>query len=361
MRTIIAYIILFLLPILPCKGQSLDVHHIDVGQGDATFIVVKDALGNITGTSLIDGGLKRYGQPIIDYIKDTLHINRINSVIATHYDQDHVGGLAVLLDYAYNNPGQLKVDSVFDRGDVLYPHPNKGKDYKTQAKKFGGARKTLVPGKKIYLYTDTSSPGTYTISMFCICVNGSVYVSDTVNFPVVTSTRNADENDLSTGFVVTYAKFKYLTCGDIGGKRGSQAGTCDGSYDCKFEDLETNVVGYSGAVSAYKLNHHGSRCSSNLNWISRTGSPVAIISSGKNGHYKHPRKEVVVELDAATNIQKYYLTANINYYNRPLGTKGILNANPGQPVELTVNRTNYGVSIADSSIFTVQGQKFKKD
>ncbi len=346
-------------------AQTLDIHHIDVGQGDATFIVAKDSNGTVVNTVLLDGGLKRNGQPIITYITTVLNISRINYVIASHYDVDHVSGLAVVLEYARKNPGTLTVDSVMDRGLVLYNNPKKGKAYKTQAALYGARRKTLVPGKKIILYNDLTGgtrTGAYTISMDCLCVNGNVYVDDSTNYNAVAAITNKDENDLSTGFILRYGKFKYLTCGDIGGKRGKQAATCDGSYGCNFADLETNVIAVAGQVSAYKLNHHGSRCSSNFNWVSQVVSPVAVISSGKAGTYKHPREEVVQELNSSDSLVNFYMTSAVNYYGRSITApgKGILNPASGQPINLSVLRVNYGINITTRSVFSVQGTRYDK-
>jgi competence protein ComEC len=345
------------------QAQSLEIHHLDVGQGDATFIVAKDSNGVVANTVLIDGGLKRYGQPIINYVRDTLHIDTIDYVIASHYDHDHVAGLAVVLDYALSLGATLKVDSVLDRGLVLYPDPNKGKTYKAQAARYGARRRTLTPGDTIMLFNDLTGgtkTGMYSIYMFCLCVNGSVYASPPPFYNAVATLSFPDENDLSTGFIIKYGKFKYLTCGDIGGKRGNQAATCDGSYGCNFANLETNVIAQSGPVSSYKINHHGSRCSSNGNWISNAQSPVAVISSGKNGRYKHPRAEVVAELNAADSLVNFYMTASVNYYGRILLPKGILNPVAGKPVDLIVRRTTYGINITTRSVFTVAGKRFDK-
>lgn len=342
-------------------GQTLDIHHLDVGQGDATFIVAKDSLGMVANTVLIDGGLKRYGQPIINYVTATLNIDTINYVVATHYDNDHVGGLAVVLKYALENPA-LTVDSVFDRGQIIYNHPNKGKAYKAQATRYGTRRKTVTPGDTVFLFNDESggtTTGAYSIHMVCLCVNGSVY--GTPNYNAVALLSDPDENDLSIGYIVTYGKFKYLTCGDIGGKRNNQPATCDGSYSCNFADIETNVIAQSGSVSAYKMNHHGSRCSSNDSWVSQAACPVAIISSGRNGRYKHPREEVVQALNASDSLVNFYMTSGTNYYNRTIPPKGILNPNPGAPINLTVRRVNYGINITDKSVFSVQGTRYDKN
>ncbi|SDT56146.1 Metal-dependent hydrolase, beta-lactamase superfamily II [Mucilaginibacter mallensis] len=347
----VAVICLLLLSSLAAQPQSVVIHHIDVGQGDATFIVARDGAGNISRTVLIDGGLKRCGQTIINYLTGTLHITHINAVIASHYDNDHVGGLAVILTNAVG----IVIDSVFDRGDILFPHPAKGAAYRTAAIAYGNRRATLIPGKSLVLFYDNTG-GTHTIQLSCLCVNGSVY-NPNGNFNAVSTIANPDENDLSTGFLLTYGKFRYLTCGDIGGKHGQQAGTCAGTYGCNFADLETNVIGQSGPVSAYKINHHGSRCSTNAAWVSGAKAAVAIISSGRNGTYKHPRPEVIALLQTDPDMQAYYMTSEQDYYQR-LGNKGVLN-NPHQPaIDLSVQKETNHVDITTTCNFSVGAQVY---
>ena len=207
-----------------------------------------------------------------------------------------------------------------------------------------------------------SHTGQYSRKMTCLCVNGSVYTSPFSSYKIVTTTT-VDENDLSTGFSISYGQFIYLTCGDIGGKRGNQSGGCDGSYGCKFFDIETNVSALfagGGGVSAYKTNHHGSRCSTNPKWVSDLKAPVAINSSGKYDNYKHPREEVVRELNNSPAMVNFFLTAPVNYYRRSLPPKGVLNPAPGRPIVLTVNRVNNDTPIIFKSIFNVQGVYYRK-
>ena len=66
------------------------VHFIDVGQADSTFI----ELGN-GQTMLIDAGLG--GDDVVKYIKD-LQYSDIDFVVATHPHDDHIGGMATVLD-----------------------------------------------------------------------------------------------------------------------------------------------------------------------------------------------------------------------------------------------------------------------
>src|ERR1051325_7505565 len=84
-------------------SQQLEIHHIDVGQGDATLFIIKDRGNNVKSTVLIDGGGPRKGNVVLAYIEG-LGIHKIDYLIASHYDSDHAGGLASIIDFAQANP-----------------------------------------------------------------------------------------------------------------------------------------------------------------------------------------------------------------------------------------------------------------
>ena len=99
---------------------SLEIHHIDVGQGDATFIVARD-VNQVTGavlferSALIDGGRLNQAVNIDNYITGLVpQVPQLDVMVATHYDQDHFNGLRGLLNLnvnTYNNT------IIFDRGE----------------------------------------------------------------------------------------------------------------------------------------------------------------------------------------------------------------------------------------------------
>lgn len=77
---------------------SLEIHHIDVVQGDSTLIIATD--GNDQRSILIDGGRSEQAQSVHAYVAARLAfhgINRLDTMIASHYDIDHSKGLTELL------------------------------------------------------------------------------------------------------------------------------------------------------------------------------------------------------------------------------------------------------------------------
>ena len=69
-------------------NQSLEVHHINVGQGESIYLEFLD------GTDvLIDAGKSNYGKIVVDYLNSQEKSMEIDYLIATHPDADHVGGM----------------------------------------------------------------------------------------------------------------------------------------------------------------------------------------------------------------------------------------------------------------------------
>ena len=67
------------------------VHFIDVGQGDCIFIELPNSK-----TCIIDGGSSVYSSEVVKYIQN-LGYSKIDLMVATHSDADHVGGLSAVL------------------------------------------------------------------------------------------------------------------------------------------------------------------------------------------------------------------------------------------------------------------------
>ena len=72
--------------------DDLHIYFVDVGQADAAIITCSDDV------LMIDGGNVADSQLIFSVLRNTLGIEHINYMIATHPHEDHVGGLAAALN-----------------------------------------------------------------------------------------------------------------------------------------------------------------------------------------------------------------------------------------------------------------------
>src|SRR5690349_15361320 len=98
--------LLLLLPPSVClaQGQLLEIHHIDVEQGDATLLVMPNRR-----TLLIDSGLDGRGDEIGDFIH-ARGFATVDAFVLTHYDADHLGGIDKVLAEG------ITVGAWYDRG-----------------------------------------------------------------------------------------------------------------------------------------------------------------------------------------------------------------------------------------------------
>lgn len=68
--------------------QQLEVHHINVGQGESIYIEFPNG-----DDVLIDAGKSNQGSTVVNYLKNQEKNIDIEYLIATHPDADHVGGM----------------------------------------------------------------------------------------------------------------------------------------------------------------------------------------------------------------------------------------------------------------------------
>jgi hypothetical protein len=76
---------------------DLEIHTIDVGQGDSCLIVARDTVGNNHRNLLIDAGEYDRGVFVHQYVKTVPTVTRIQRVLVTNYDTDHWGGMTSLI------------------------------------------------------------------------------------------------------------------------------------------------------------------------------------------------------------------------------------------------------------------------
>ena len=93
-RVIIAIIIFLTLPLTSCNKYKdlLSINIIDVGQGDCILISTPE-----NKNILIDGGDENSERIIKSYLKKR-KIKKLDIVIATHFDKDHIGSLDYIID-----------------------------------------------------------------------------------------------------------------------------------------------------------------------------------------------------------------------------------------------------------------------
>lgn len=245
----------------------LRIIHIDVNQGESTLILHYEG-EKIGYAALIDGGKAQYHQHILSTLQ-VYGVERLDAVINTHFDADHIEGLTALMQ-----GNKFPIVSAYDRGTDK--NDDKPRAFRIAA---GGRHKPMSSFKT---------------------VNRAVFSLECL-YSDAADCLPASENNASTIMQVKLGNFVYYTAGD----------QCHGlEYD------------YAPAgCAAFKCGHHGSKHSTSEELLTKMGSQVAFISAGSHS-YCHPDHSVLEILNENVGIRGIYLT-NCSY-NRPQVNAGYL-------------------------------------
>lgn len=220
------------------SAKEMKVHFINVGQGDS--ILIQSPNGK---NMLIDGGTKSEGLDLVAFIQKQ-GITKLDYVVATHPDADHIGGLIEVLR------SNIKIGTFLDSGKA-----HTSNTYKEML--------TLIRNDKNI--------------KFISAAKGQEILFDNLKLKVLHADAKAsDNNDASIVLKLAYNKVSFLFTGDA--DTGIEAGLIGNS------DIQSTIL---------KAGHHGSNTSSSAYFISKVKPKVTILSYGTNNRYGHPHKEVV--------------------------------------------------------------------
>lgn len=213
------------------ETDEMKVHYIDVGQGDSTLITCG------SHSMLIDAGDDTKGTAIQSYLKKQ-KIDKLDYLILTHPDADHIGGAPVIItkfkigkvfvsNYEKDNKTYQKLIQALDNKNLKYTTPKVGAQYSLGAANI----KILAP-------------------------NGEY----------------SNPNDASIALLITNGGNSFLFTGDAG------------------EDAENDILenGIDISADVYKAGHHGSKYSTSGDFFKAVAPTYAVISCGENNSYGHP-------------------------------------------------------------------------
>ncbi|MCL2337122.1 MAG: ComEC/Rec2 family competence protein [Firmicutes bacterium] len=251
---IFAGVLLMLALLWPWNGNGgrMQVHFLDVGQGDSMLVRFPDG-----ETMLVDTG----GQPgepdaarvvgdtvVVPYLHH-LGINRLNALVLTHPDADHAGGAPAVLE-------KLKVDAMVIADAPGYDeYVNLAEKRRVPVYRTGAGQSLQLDGRVDVLVLAPGRGG---------------------------AAAGSSGNDTSLVLRLDYQDSSFLLTGDIGPQ--SEMSLLAGGAD-----LQADVL---------KVPHHGSRFFA-PRFFSAVAPEWAVIQVGEHNRFGHPAPETLAALTAA--------------------------------------------------------------
>ncbi len=178
-------------------------------------------------------------------------IREINTLVATHFDADHIGSMDDIIE-------NTKVDSVYIS------------NYKESTKEY----KNLMNALKDKNITPTVAQAGQEFSLG----QAAVKILNPQN------KKYKEENNACVVLKVSYGTADFLLTGDM-----------------EEETIEDVLQEWGGSIECevLKAGHHGSRTSTTDDLLKAVRPQIAVIPCGKNNSYGHPHKETL------SLLQKY--------------------------------------------------------
>jgi cysteine-rich repeat protein len=277
----------------PAMRGRLEIHHIDIGQGDATVLVSPG--GKVV---LFDSGESYWNsgadaERIAKYIQALTGGRHIDYYINSHLHLDHLG-------YAgYGGIWKLVEEYGFTIGKSYI------RDYREVLGTTSGTYQRFIEWAnaggtgKLNLELVGSEDTPFTIDLGDGAAIDILYVNAEGLIPLGDYSGEASppsENDFCMVAVVRYGGFDELIAGDLSGE------DYESEFGYHYTDVESAVGAIVRDVEVYRVNHHGSSYSTNPGFLGAIDPEVSIVSVGNANPYAHPSSVVVERLKATSDV-----------------------------------------------------------
>lgn len=234
------------IPIYVQTDGMLQVHFIDVGQGESIYIQGEQV--NV----LMDGGEVGSENIVIPYLEQ-LGVEKIDYIIATHPHSDHIGGLPSVIE-------------TFEIGEVIMPElPD-----------------DLIPTTRVFtkLLQAIQSQG---LQITASEVGAEYSLGGGATLTILGPTEDYDDlNDYSIVARLDDGEVSFLFTGDA-----------EKTAEQDLIDAGTNLN-----ATVLSAGHHGSSTSTGEEFLSLVSPDIVVISCGLDNSYGHPHRETLAALNA---------------------------------------------------------------
>ena len=245
---------------------TMEVIFLDVGQGDALALRSPGGRWIVVDTGPRAQTFDAGARIVLPYLRRR-GVARIEALVLTHPDLDHIGGAESIV-------------RGFDVGYVLDPFEPTGRDAYIGV--LEAASREGVPWLEARREVSLRLDG---VEISVLHPNG----------PTTSSYRGTDSNALSVVLLVRYGEFEALLTGDAP------------------VEVEDAVLGdLPSELEVLKVGHHGSNTSTSPLLLERVSPELAIISVGARNRYGHPHVDVLARIaEAGARVLRTDLSGDI--------------------------------------------------
>ncbi len=312
----------------------LDIHMINTGRGesilhifpDGTTLLI-DAAGSLLALDYEDipptppkpDGSITAGQVILNYLNHfaTTASGKLDYLMLSHYDTDHMGGYATTVDYHSEGSfykigvtevgAGIQVDKLIDRG-YSYPKNRAGEtriaNYiafsQWSQQKRGTVYEEFDVGsnQQIVLKHDPSKYNNFEVRN--IIGNGYVWTGSGSGkrntLPASTAVilaADPSENIFSLAIHVRYGRFDYFSGGDL---------QYNGKSTHSWKDVEAPVAAVMGPVEVMKANHHATSNCNGTDLLNTLQPQAMLINSWRDVHPQAATIQTIYGVRSDCNI-----------------------------------------------------------
>lgn len=229
-----------------------NIFFFNVGQADSSLILYEDKV------ILIDTGNDSDGEKIVEFLK-AKGINKIDYLIGTHIHEDHIGGMADIVD-------NILVEKIYMPYNV------------TEDANFYKKVTNSINSKELLVET--------------VSENDKILLSNNFILEVlyVDNKEPSNPNNASIVLQLEYGTQKYLFMGDA-------------EKEVETKLLQEDIL---EDIDVFKVGHHGSETSSTKEFIDKVSPEISVISVQNERYNNMPSQNIIDRLKNKEN--QVYIT-----------------------------------------------------